>query len=80
MRMLVLARPTMAPARVINDCIGGYSDPKLVARLRAIETTLISAANLYDSLAQSKALHTIPRTAAIKGLSKTELEDITPTK
>jgi 5-methylcytosine-specific restriction endonuclease McrA len=74
--MLTLPRPNFFPAVVISDCIGGYSNPLLKTKLKAAEASLITAANNYDKLAQTHALHTLPRLNSVGTVSKTELEGL----
>jgi 5-methylcytosine-specific restriction endonuclease McrA len=74
--MLTLARPTLAPARVLADCISGCSDPVLAGRLNAIEAMLVAAASTYDLHARSQSLHMLPRLTSIGAVSRKELEDL----
>lgn len=71
-----LATPTLLPARVLSACISGVKDKGLVARLTAVQNTLIATANQYDQHAKSETLHQITRIKNVGSVTKEELQTL----
>ena len=72
--MRTLPLPALPAAGVIATCIGAVADPMLVARLRAAEPQLVTAAAGYDQLARVQSLHLVPRVPNVGAVASAELQ------